>query len=105
MLNLKSIKINKILKFIFKKFSLKLKLNQNLKAKIKASKGDKEKKIKLWKLKIKLFFKKSLTASENGWKIPINLTLRGPLRFWLKAIIFRSSNVIKATLIRTGIII
>jgi hypothetical protein len=37
-----------------------------------------------------------------GCKSPINLTLLGPQRNWVRPKIFRSSRVIKAMLIKTG---
>jgi len=49
-------------------------------------------------------FEKSLIASLNGCNKPIILTLLGPLRIWLYPKIFRSSRVMKATLIKMQII-
>jgi len=37
-------------------------------------------------------------ASENGWKIPINPTLDGPIRNWITPKIFRSKIVKNSTL-------
>ena len=48
-------------------------------------------------------FVNSLIASLKGWGTPAKPTLFGPLRNCLYPKIFRSSNVMKATLIRTGI--
>lgn len=50
-------------------------------------------------------FINSLTASAMGCKIPIILTLFGPLRNCAYLRIFRSNKVINATLINNGIII
>lgn len=46
----------------------------------------------------------SLIASLKGWNSPIIPTLLGPFRSWEYPKILRSSKVIKATLIKTGII-
>lgn len=47
-------------------------------------------------------FVNSLIASLKGWGIPATPTLLGPFRNWLYPKIFRSNNVINATLISTG---
>lgn len=47
----------------------------------------------------------NFNASAKGWAIPIVNALLGPFRDWLNPKIFRSNNVIKATLINIGIII
>jgi hypothetical protein len=48
-------------------------------------------------------FLNNLIASLNGWGSPATPILFGPLRNWDKPKIFRSNSVIKATLIKIGI--
>lgn len=44
--------------------------------------------------------KNNLMASQNGWKIPINPTLLGPLRIWIYLKTFCSNKVKKVILIK-----
>lgn len=55
----------------------------------------------LFKLR-EINFKNNLIASEKGWRIPINPTLLGPSRIWLKANSLRSNKVKKATTTKRG---
>ena len=74
--------------------------NNNISASI--IKGQRKNIVLFLKFGIRISFKNNLIASLKGCSIPKNLTLLGPLRFWVRPKILRSNSVINATFTRIG---